>query len=143
MSSLDLDLDTQMNNLELEWRQVYEASMVARADYQALAANPKANGPSLEADGHHLISDVWSGMVALAAVTVVKLVGARWVDPVAAIAVAAFISRTGIRLIRRSAAGLMDEQDQEDSLTLERLLDAHGAGERAADLQLPQAAAPP
>ncbi len=38
MSSLDLDLDTQMNNLELEWRQVYEASIVARADYQSLAA---------------------------------------------------------------------------------------------------------
>jgi hypothetical protein len=41
MSSLDLDLDTQMINLELEWRQVYESSIVARADYQALAANPK------------------------------------------------------------------------------------------------------
>ncbi len=49
MSSLDLDLDTQMNNLELEWRQVYEASMVARADYQALAANPKANARLLDA----------------------------------------------------------------------------------------------
>ncbi len=49
MSSLDLDLDTQMNNLELEWRQVYEGSMVARADYQALAANPKANARLLDA----------------------------------------------------------------------------------------------
>jgi hypothetical protein len=49
MSSLDLDLDTQMNNLELEWRQVYEAGIVARADYQALAANPKANADLLDA----------------------------------------------------------------------------------------------
>ena len=49
MSSLDLDLDTQMNDLALEWRQVYEASMVERADYQALAADPKGNADLLDA----------------------------------------------------------------------------------------------
>jgi hypothetical protein len=49
MSSLDLDLDTRMNDLELEWRQVYEASIVARADYQALAANPKPKAHLLDA----------------------------------------------------------------------------------------------
>jgi hypothetical protein len=48
MSSLDLDLDTQMNNLESEWRQAYETSIVARAEYQALAANPKANADLLD-----------------------------------------------------------------------------------------------
>jgi hypothetical protein len=48
MSSLDLDLDSQMNNLELEWRQAYETSIGARADYQTLAANPKANADLLD-----------------------------------------------------------------------------------------------
>ena len=48
MSSLDLDLDAHMNNLELEWRQAYETSIVARADYQALAANPKASADLLD-----------------------------------------------------------------------------------------------
>jgi hypothetical protein len=43
MSSLDLDLDAHMNNLELEWRRAYESSIVARADYQSLAVNPKVN----------------------------------------------------------------------------------------------------
>jgi hypothetical protein len=38
MSSLDLDLDGQISNLELEWRLVYDASIVARAEYQTLAA---------------------------------------------------------------------------------------------------------
>jgi len=38
MSSLDFDLDAQINNLELEWRLAYDASMVARAEYQGLAA---------------------------------------------------------------------------------------------------------
>jgi hypothetical protein len=42
MSSLDLDTDSQMNSLELEWRQAYESSIVLRTDYQALAANPQA-----------------------------------------------------------------------------------------------------
>jgi hypothetical protein len=37
-----------MNNLETEWRQVYEASIVARAEYLALAANPKANARLVE-----------------------------------------------------------------------------------------------
>jgi hypothetical protein len=48
MSSLDLDLDAHMNNLELEWRQAYETSIVARADYQSLAASPKANADLLD-----------------------------------------------------------------------------------------------
>ena len=49
MHSLDLDLDTQMSNLEIEWREGYEASIEARADYQQLAADPKANADLLDA----------------------------------------------------------------------------------------------
>jgi hypothetical protein len=49
MSSLDLDLDTQMNDLEREWRQGYEASIVARAEYQALAADRRASAAALDA----------------------------------------------------------------------------------------------
>ena len=48
MSSLDFDLDLHMNNLEQEWRQAYESSIVARADYQSLAASPKANADLLD-----------------------------------------------------------------------------------------------
>ena len=48
MSSLDFDLDLHMNNLEHEWRQAYESSIVARADYQSLAASPKANADLLD-----------------------------------------------------------------------------------------------
>jgi len=41
MSSLDFDLDTQMSRLERAWRQAYDSSTVARADYRLLAASPK------------------------------------------------------------------------------------------------------
>jgi hypothetical protein len=43
MSSLDLDLDAHVNKLEMEWRQAYEAGLIARDDYQALATSPKAD----------------------------------------------------------------------------------------------------
>jgi hypothetical protein len=39
---LDIDLDAQMTSLESEWRQVYEDSIVARAEYQSLAAGRQA-----------------------------------------------------------------------------------------------------
>jgi len=48
MSSLDFDIDAQMMQLETEWRQAYEASVGARADYQKLSADPKANADLLD-----------------------------------------------------------------------------------------------
>lgn len=39
MSSLDLDIDSQLIKLESEWRQAYEAGIAARTDYQSLARN--------------------------------------------------------------------------------------------------------
>jgi thymidylate kinase len=38
----EIDFDVELNRLEFEWRQGYEASIAARAAYQALAANRKA-----------------------------------------------------------------------------------------------------
>jgi len=48
MSSLDFDIDAKMIQLEMEWRQAYEASVAARAEYQALAANRKADAAMLD-----------------------------------------------------------------------------------------------
>jgi len=48
MSSLDFDIDAQMMQLETEWRQAYEASVVARADYQKLAADRMADAALLD-----------------------------------------------------------------------------------------------
>ncbi len=44
MSSLDFDPDSQMSNLESEWRSAFETSLVARAELQALAAIPNTKG---------------------------------------------------------------------------------------------------
>jgi hypothetical protein len=48
MSSLDLELDGRMDELELEWREAHEASIIARAEYLALRADLKANAGSLD-----------------------------------------------------------------------------------------------
>ena len=44
----DIDLDTQMNSLESEWRQVYEDSIVARAEYPSLAVGRQAGAELLD-----------------------------------------------------------------------------------------------
>jgi hypothetical protein len=48
VSSLDFDLDMRMNHLEIEWRQTHEDGVVARAEYQALAANPAGKAQLLD-----------------------------------------------------------------------------------------------
>ncbi|MGA2397339.1 MAG: hypothetical protein ABSG30_04640 [Steroidobacteraceae bacterium] len=49
MARLDTDFDIEMNRLEFEWRQGYEASIAARAAYQALAADRNAKVELLDA----------------------------------------------------------------------------------------------
>jgi hypothetical protein len=49
MSSLDFDLDAKMIQLELEWREAYEASIAARAEFQELAADHGASAAALDA----------------------------------------------------------------------------------------------
>jgi cation diffusion facilitator family transporter len=80
---------------------------------------------TLEADGKHLITDAVTSTAALTALIVVW--ATRWsiTDPLMAILVSFYIGWTGIKLIRRSAAGLMDEQDAADNLLLRQILDAH------------------
>jgi hypothetical protein len=48
MSSLDLELDGRIDDLELEWRAAHEATIIARAEYRALGADAKVNAAALE-----------------------------------------------------------------------------------------------
>jgi hypothetical protein len=48
MSSLDLELDGRMDNLEFEWREACEASIIARAEYLALGADLEANAATID-----------------------------------------------------------------------------------------------
>ena len=63
---------------------------------------------ALEADGHHLMSDVWTSVGVVAGVGLVAATGRLILDPLIALAVAVHIVWTGFMLMRRSFAGLLD-----------------------------------
>jgi cation diffusion facilitator family transporter len=76
------------------------------------------NSIALDADGQHLMSDVWTSLGVLAGVGAVSLTGWQILDPVIAMFVAAKIGWTGIRLIQRSIQGLMDASLPEAQIKL-------------------------
>lgn len=68
----------------------------------------KRNSITLEADAHHLMTDVWTSVGVIAGVGLVWGTGWLWLDPAIALLVATNIVWTGWQLLRRSTAGLMD-----------------------------------
>ena len=63
---------------------------------------------TLEADGKHLMTDVWTSIGVIVAVALVAITGWERLDPIIALVVAANIVVSGLILVRRSAQGLMD-----------------------------------
>jgi len=72
---------------------------------------------TLEADAQHLMTDVWTSAGVIGGVGAAALTGWQVLDPLVAIGVAFNIVWTGLQLVRRSVAGLMDaslpEMDQQ------------------------------
>lgn len=66
------------------------------------------NSISLEADAHHLMTDVWTSAGVIAGVGLVWASDWLWLDPVIAMLVALNILWTAWQLMQRSASGLMD-----------------------------------
>jgi cation diffusion facilitator family transporter len=62
----------------------------------------------LEADGHHLMTDVLTSVGVVAGLGLVWLTQVWWLDPVIALLVGLHILVTGFKLVRRSFDGLMD-----------------------------------
>ena len=64
---------------------------------------------ALEADAHHLMTDVWTSVGVIGGVILVGITGWALLDPLLAIAVGLNIIWMGVKLIRRSSQGLMDQ----------------------------------
>jgi cation diffusion facilitator family transporter len=64
---------------------------------------------ALEADGRHLVTDVWTSAAVVIGIVAVHFTGWLWLDPLLAIGVALNIVREGVALIWRSSQGLMDQ----------------------------------
>jgi cation diffusion facilitator family transporter len=99
---------------------------------------------TLEADAHHLMTDVWTSVGVVVGVALVALTGWQRLDPIIAIAVAINIVWAGARIIQRSALGLLDtalpaEERREVLAVLARYVAAEGVQYHA--LRTRQAAA--
>jgi len=85
------------------------ASLINLAVAQVLLRVGRARGSIiLEADGQHLMTDVWTSFAVVAGLGLASLTGWWILDPLAALLVAANIVWTGFGLVRRSFNGLMD-----------------------------------
>jgi cation diffusion facilitator family transporter len=81
---------------------------------------------TLTAGGTHLLSDAITSVGVLVALLIMWFKPAWvWIDPIAALLVAAYIAYMGTHLLSESAAGLMDRQDAADEKLLREILDAH------------------
>lgn len=61
------------------------------------------------ANGKHILTDAWTSFGAIIGLVVAQATGLTWIDPLAALIFGGNIVFEGLKLIRRSADGLMDK----------------------------------
>ena len=79
-----------------------------------LSAGRRLRSITLTADGHHLLTDVWTSAGVILGIVLVALTGWQRLDPLIAAAVAVNIVWTGWRLVRETGLGLLDSALPED-----------------------------
>lgn len=77
-----------------------------------LRVGRRSGSVAIEADGHHVLSDVWSTVAVLLGLGAVRVTGNAWLDPVIALAIGGILGITGLKLVRTAAGGLLDEADE-------------------------------
>ena len=92
------------------------------------AAGRRYRSLTLEADAHHLLTDVWTSAGVIVGLATVSLTGWLWLDPVIALLVAGNILRIAWKLLYSSAQGLMDRAlPDADTLLLQGVFDQYRA----------------
>lgn len=90
------------------------------------AAGRRYGSITLEADGRHLMTDVWTSIGVVGGVAAAQLTGWHRLDPLIALVVAGSILWTGVELVRRSMLGLLDTGIPEPARAeVTRILDRH------------------
>ena len=93
-----------------------------------LRAGKRHDSIALEADAHHLLTDVWTSIGVVAGVGATVLTGWLALDPLIAIAVGVHIVWTGAKVMHRSMLGLMDRALPEPDLQrIRAILDPYRA----------------
>jgi len=76
----------------------------------------RTESAALEADAAHLLTDVYTSFGVAAGLLLVKITGWAYLDPIAAIAVAVLIIKTGYDLVIQSTRVLLDETLPDEEL---------------------------
>jgi cation diffusion facilitator family transporter len=88
-----------------------------------------ARSPALEADGRHILTDVWTSAGVIVGLIAAVATGWKVLDPLLAIIVAANILWQGWRVIGSSVQGLMDVGvDPDRTMRIRDIISAHAGG---------------
>jgi cation diffusion facilitator family transporter len=91
-----------------------------------LTAGREESSITIESDGRHLMTDVWTSVGVIIGVALVAITGIERLDPIIALIVAANIVFTGASLVRRSLSGLLDRAlEPEEIAQIEGVLDRY------------------
>lgn len=88
-----------------------------------LRASRRHRSITLEADAHHLLTDVWTSAGVIAGILIIAVTNIQLFDPIIALLVSTNIVITGIRILKQSALGFMDTAlPQEDLAVITQVL---------------------
>jgi cation diffusion facilitator family transporter len=73
---------------------------------------------ALIASGEHVLSDFWTSAGVVVGLLLVQATEVKWLDPALALVVGLLLGFTGIKLVRRSIGGLLDEEDRDSLMNL-------------------------
>jgi len=91
-----------------------------------LSVGKRHESITLEADAHHLMTDVWTSAGVIVGLVAATLTGWQPLDPVVAIAVAVNIVWSGYKLLHRSVLGLLDTAlSADDQQTIASVLEKY------------------
>ena len=91
-----------------------------------LRAGKRHRSITLEANAHHLLTDVWTSVGVVFGVGLVAMTGWQQLDPIVALIVAANILWTAFSILRRSVLGLMDAAlPPEDRAVVEKVIQSY------------------
>ncbi|MBM7842331.1 cation diffusion facilitator family transporter [Herpetosiphon giganteus] len=88
-----------------------------------MRAGKRLRSITLQADAHHLFTDVWTTVGVIGGILLTKITGWLVLDPLIAIAVALHIIWIGFRILRESGYGLLDSAlSDDDQAVIEDIL---------------------
>ena len=79
--------------------------------YLAVKKGKKNNSIALVSSGKHLISDTYTTLGVIIGLIVIKITSIYWLDSAFAMVFGIIIIFTGVKILRQSVAGIMDEVD--------------------------------